>query len=126
MRATCAAYLPWISLVATMLDSYADQAEDAAGGAAQLHRPLSLRGGGDRACLRDRARSCPAGAGAARRRQAHRDRRVHGRDVPFEGQLAHAADAREHRTLAAAGGSLSRLLLPVLRLWRVLYAQRDE
>ena len=30
------------------------------------------------------------------------------------------------RTLAAAGGSLSRLLLPVLRVWRVLYSQRDE
>jgi hypothetical protein len=30
------------------------------------------------------------------------------------------------RDLAAAGGSLSRLLLPVLRTWRVLYSQRDE
>ena len=30
------------------------------------------------------------------------------------------------RNLAAAGGSLSQLLLPVLRTWRVLYAQRDE
>ncbi len=30
------------------------------------------------------------------------------------------------RNLAAAGGSLSRLLLPVLRVWRVLYSQRDE
>ena len=29
------------------------------------------------------------------------------------------------RSLAAAGGSLPRLLLPVLRAWRLLYSQRD-
>jgi tetraprenyl-beta-curcumene synthase len=29
------------------------------------------------------------------------------------------------RSLAAAGGSLAKLLLPVLRLWRAVYRQRD-
>ena len=30
------------------------------------------------------------------------------------------------RRLAASGGSLARLLLPVLRIWRVVYGQRDQ
>ena len=48
------AYLPWVSLSGTMLDSYGDIAEDAANARPQLHRPLPERGNRDASRRGDR------------------------------------------------------------------------
>jgi tetraprenyl-beta-curcumene synthase len=126
VRATCAAYLPWISLVATMLDSYADQAQDAV--AAQhsyiAHYPcaeVAVERVGE--IVRE----------AARRARALPDGARHTVIVACMVAMYLSKDSSRTpqmrastRNLAAAGGSLSRLLLPVLRIWRVLYSQRDE
>jgi tetraprenyl-beta-curcumene synthase len=126
VRATCAAYLPWISLVATMLDSYADQAQDAA--AAQhsyiAHYP----------CAEEAVeRVCEIVHEAARRARALPDGARHTVIVACMIAMYLSKDSSRTpqlrastRRLAAAGGSLPRLLMPVLRLWRVLYSQRDE
>jgi tetraprenyl-beta-curcumene synthase len=126
VRATCAAYLPWISLVATMLDSYADQAEDAAGAQHSYiaHYP----------CAEEAVeRVCEIVREAARRARALPDGARHTVIVACMVAMYLSKDSSRTpqmrastRNLAAAGGSLARLLLPVLRIWRVAYAQRDE
>ena len=126
VRATCAAYLPWISLVATMLDSYADQAEDAAGAQHSYiaHYPCA------EVAIE---RVCEVVREAARRARALPDGARHAVIVACMVAMYLSKDSSRTpqmrastNTLAAAGGSLSRLLLPVLRVWRVLYSQRDE
>jgi tetraprenyl-beta-curcumene synthase len=126
VRAICAAYLPWISLVATMLDSYADQVDDAAGAQHSYiaHYPCA-EVAVERVCeivheADLRARALPDGA-------------RHTVIVACMVAMYLSKDSSRSprlrastRNLAAAGGSLSRLLLPVLRIWRVLYSQRDE
>lgn len=126
VRAICAAYLPWISLVATMLDSYADQAEDAAGAQHSYiaHYPcaeVAVERVGE--IVRE----------AARRARALPDGARHTVIVACMVAMYLSKDSSRTpqmrantRNLAAAGGSLSRLLLPVLRIWRVVYSQRDE
>lgn len=124
--AICAAYLPWISLVATMLDSYADQVDDAAGAQHSYiaHYPC--------------AETTVARVGeilheADRRARALPDGTRHTVIVACMVAMYLSKDSSRSpqmrastRNLAAAGGSLPRLLLPVLRIWRVLYSQRDE
>jgi tetraprenyl-beta-curcumene synthase len=126
VRAVCAAYLPWISLVATMLDSYADQAEDAAEAQHSYiaHYPCAEMGveriGEIVREAAHRARTLPDGA----RHTvivACMVAMYLSKDSSRTPQLRAST-----RNLAAAGGSLSRLLLPVLRIWRVLYSQRGE
>ena len=126
VRATCAAYLPWISLVATMLDSYADQAQDAAEAQHSYiaHYPcaeVAVERVGE--IVRE----------AARRARALPDGARHTVIIACMVAMYLSKDSSRTpqmrastRNLAAAGGSLSQLLLPVLRTWRVLYAQRDE
>ncbi len=119
---TCAAYLPWISLAGTMLDSYADQPQDAAGGEHNYiaHYPCAeeaVRRVGElvrEAALR--ARALPDGA-------------RHGVIVGCMVAMYLSKDSARTpemragtRRLARAGGTLARLLLPVLRGWRVAYA----
>lgn len=122
----CAAYLPWISLAGTMLDSYVDWAQDIAEGEhsyvahypgahetverlAQLVREATLR-----------ARALPDGS-------------RHAVIVACMVAMYLSKDSARTpqscagtRCLVRAGGSLARLLLPVLRVWRVLYAQRNH
>ncbi len=126
VRATCAAYLPWISLVATMLDSYADQAQDAAEAQHSYiaHYP----------CAEEAVeRVCEIVREAARRAHALPDGARHTVIVACMIAMYLSKDSSRTpqlrastRRLAAAGGSLPRLLLPVLRLWRMFYSQRDE
>jgi tetraprenyl-beta-curcumene synthase len=119
-----AAYLPWVSLATAMLDSYADLGEDLAGGEHSYiaHYPdakaavtrlveiieratsevLRLRGGERHAVLV----ACMV-------------------SLYLSKDSARAPQARAHTSeLLRAGGSLPRLLAPVLRAWRVAYAQR--
>ena len=126
VRAICAAYLPWISLVATMLDSYADQAEDAAGAQHSYiaHYPCAEvaveRVGEIVREAAQRARALPDGA-------RHTVIVACMVAMYLSKDSSRTPQMRANtRNLAAAGGSLSRLLLPVLRIWRVLYSQRDE
>jgi tetraprenyl-beta-curcumene synthase len=126
VRDTCAAYLPWVSLAGTMLDSYADRAQDAADGEHSYiaHYPcaeVAVRRVEElvrEAALR--ARTLPDGA-------------RHGVIVGCMVALYLSKDSARTpqmragtRRLACAGGSLARLLLPVLRAWRVAYALRGD
>jgi tetraprenyl-beta-curcumene synthase len=119
------AYFPWISAATTMLDSYVDQAEDEVNG--------------DHSYVAHYCTSAYA---------ARRIRRLVGRCFEETGALpdaerhalivacmvamylskdsAHTGAMRETTmSLVNAGGSLTRLLLPILRLWRIAYAQRS-
>jgi tetraprenyl-beta-curcumene synthase len=119
-----AAYLPWASLVTAMLDSYADLEEDLAGGE---HSYI--------AHYRDRevavARLEEIVARAAREVRGLRRGRRHAVIVVCAVAMYLSKDSvrtelvREQTArLIGAGGSLTRLLAPVLRIWRILYAQR--
>jgi tetraprenyl-beta-curcumene synthase len=118
------AYFPWLALTLTLLDSYADEAEDAAAGDhnyfshfesshAAVQRLCESIGRSARA-----VRSLPAGE-------------RHG--VLLACMIALYLSKDSVRTpmlrettaqIAAAGGTLPRLLLPVLRTWRLCNGQR--
>jgi tetraprenyl-beta-curcumene synthase len=124
IRRTCAAYFPWISGVATMLDSYVDQAEDERNGD---HRYVGHYF--DRASAGERLRDLVARSTAEARRLRHGHR--HG--VIAACMIAMYLSKDSARTpemragtmgLVRAGGSLTRLLLPVLRLWRISSEQQ--
>jgi tetraprenyl-beta-curcumene synthase len=119
------AYSPWISAATTMLDSYVDQAEDELNDdhsyvahyppdgkvvsrigelVARSTREASGLPGGERhtlivACMAAMYLSKDSARTAAMREDTH--------------------------ALIRAGGPLARLLLPILRLWRLVYAQRS-
>ncbi len=121
---TYAAYLPWISLAGTMLDSYVDQAEDAANrDHSYVARYPSAEAGVERVCGLVRQATLQA--------RALPDGRRHAVIVACMVAMYLSKDSARTpelrastRRIAAAGGSLAQLLLPVLRLWRTLYAQR--
>lgn len=125
VRETYAAYLPWISLTGTMLDSYSDLTEDAESGA---HSYLAHYPGIDVAVRR---------VGELLRRSARTARRLpngsrHAVVVSCMAAMYLSKDSVRTpqmrpatRHIAQAGGSLTRLLMPVLRAWRVLYRQRS-
>lgn len=126
VRETCAAYLPWISLAGTMLDSYADQAQDRA---EEQHSYVAHYPCAELAV----ERMCELVREAARRAQALPDGARHAVIVACMVAMYLSKDSARtpamragSRSLAAAGGSLPRTLLPVLRLWRLAYRQRDE
>ena len=119
-----AAYNPWLSAATTMLDSYVDQVEDrrnkdhsyiahypdsasATLGIRRLvwqaaHEARSLRNGTKHAII---AASMTA--------------MYLSKDSAWTPELRATT-----KNLLDAGGSLTRLLLPVLRVWRIVYAQR--
>jgi tetraprenyl-beta-curcumene synthase len=123
-EATYAAYLPWVSLTGTMLDSYGDQREDAANRAhsyiahysseqtaAQRLAKLIRRSLQETASLPDGPRhvvivSCMIAMYLSK-----------------DSVRAPATRART-ATLIHTAGPLTRLLMPVLRAWRILYHQR--
>jgi tetraprenyl-beta-curcumene synthase len=121
-----AAYLPWISAATTMLDSYVDQIEDAVN---DDHSYVA---------------HYPSHEVAVRRIS-----RLVNRSVSDAGALCEperhilivacmvamylSKDSARSPTLragaeqmVAAGGTLTGLLLPVLRLWRTIYTQRSN
>ncbi len=121
---TCGAYFPWISTATTMLDSYVDQAEDGANGdhsyvshyptpqvaAARIHELV------ERSLIEARAL---------------RDGERHVVIVACMVAMYLSKDSAHTEALNAttgslvrAGGSLTRLLLPILRLWRIANAQQ--
>ncbi|MEX1142423.1 MAG: DUF2600 family protein [Thermoleophilaceae bacterium] len=125
IAATYAVYWPWTSLATAMLDSYVDRAEDTASGDHSYigHYPC-LERGVTRLC------DCIARAaeGTRARPGGRRDAVIVASMVAMylSKDSARAPELRAStRRLVRAGGSLSLLLLPVLRIWRVAYLQRS-
>ena len=119
-----AAYFPWMSLAITMLDSYADQLEDAASG---NHSYITHYSDGDAAV----ARLCEIVDRTAREARGLRNGHRHATLVACMVAMhlsrdgAYVPDMRAGtRALAGAGGSLTRLLLPLVRTWRAAYLKR--
>ena len=121
---TYAVYLPWVSLTGTMLDSYGDIAEDAANAA---HSYIAHYGSTDAAAGRiaEIVRQSLDGAASLRDGERHL--------VIASCMIAMYLSKDSVRTpqtraltdsLTNAAGSLTRLLMPVLRVWRLIYGQR--
>jgi tetraprenyl-beta-curcumene synthase len=125
IAATYAVYWPWISLATTMLDSYVDRAEDIESGNHSYisHYP-------DHECAVRRLCYCIARSArdALELPNGHRHAVIVGSMIAMylSKDSARAPDSRAFTgILSQAGGSLSRLLLPILRLWRIAYSQRS-
>lgn len=121
----CAAYFPWLSLATTMLDSYVDQDEDEANGD---HSYIAHYASPTVAMQRvseivERAvREC------RRLRNGHRHAVIAACMVAMYLSRDSARTPSMRATtdrFVEAGGSLTRVLLPILRLWRIAYAQRS-
>ena len=124
VQCTCSAYFPWISGAATMLDSYVDQAEDAVNGDHRYvahYESEALAGERMRELVRRSAL------------EARRLRRGHRHAVIAACMVAMYLSKDSARTpqmradtagIVRAGGSLTRVLLPVLRIWRIGFGQR--
>lgn len=121
---TYAAYFPWPSLATTLLDSYVDQVDDAATG----NHSYVAHYASDVAAF-DRTRDVIERAAWAVRDLPNGHRHA----VIVACMIAMYLSKDSARTpelrattqeLARAGGSLTRLLLPILRAWRIRYGQR--
>lgn len=126
IASTWAAYSPWIGMVAVMLDSYADQDEDAASGD---HSYVAHYGDVDamerRLCHVIRT-SAQYALGLPK---GHRHAVILSCMVALylsKESARTAALAPVTRRLAQAGGSLTRMLLPVLKAWRTAYSQQSS
>ncbi len=122
---TYAAYFPWLSATTTMLDSYVDQHEDADNGDHSYiaHYPdtesalssihaLVLRSVTETLALRNGHKHAVIAAAMIAMYLS--------KDTARTPQLRAGTNSFIH-----AGGSLTRLLLPILRAWRITYAQRS-
>jgi tetraprenyl-beta-curcumene synthase len=125
VRRTCDAYFPWISGAATMLDSYVDQAEDELNGD---HRYVAHYASGTLAGQRMRQLVTRSTSEARRLRNGHRHAVIASCMIAMylSKDSARTPDMRaDTARIVRAGGSLTRLLLPVLRVWRIVFAQRS-
>ncbi len=122
---TYAAYFPRFSIATTMLDSYVDRDEDLVNGA---HSYISHYPSEEVACMRV-ADSVALSSSALRHLpNGHRHAVIVACMVAMysskDSARAPAKRASTH-SLVRAGGSLTMLVLPVLRLWRIAYALRS-
>lgn len=117
-------YFPWIALTATTLDSYADKLEDATTGSSSYiaHYPT---------CETAIRRICEVARRSTRETQAlphgHRHAVILASMIAMylSRDSARVPELRAStRSIARAGGPLTRLLVPVLRAWRIVTAQR--
>jgi tetraprenyl-beta-curcumene synthase len=119
------AYFPWLSAATTMLDSYVDQAEDAENGDHSYvsHYPGSdcAERGVQQLVLRSvaEARALPRGPTHAIIAAAMVTMYL------SKSSARTPAMRKTTHSLVCAGGSLTRLLLPILRAWRIANAQRS-
>jgi tetraprenyl-beta-curcumene synthase len=118
------AYLPWASLATAMLDSYADRVEDALAGE---HSYIAHYRDGHEAERRVGEIVARATSEAGGLRSGNRHAVILAcmvamylsKEAPRE-----ATGDNGRADLVRSGGSLTRLLLPVLRAWRIAYGQR--
>lgn len=124
IRRTCGAYFPWIAGTATMLDSYVDQVEDAREG---NHRYVDHYGSVALAGERVHTLVARSTEEARRLRDGHRHAVIAACMVAMylSKDSARTPEMRaSSASIARAGGTLTRILLPILRLWRIASAQR--
>lgn len=122
---TYAVYFPWVSLAVVMLDSYADKEDDALAGE---HSYCEHYDDDELATARLRLSIERAARGVLQLPNGRR----HAVLVACMSAMYLSKDSMRvpelrdtTRQLARAGGSLTRLLLPILRLWRIRYGQRS-
>jgi tetraprenyl-beta-curcumene synthase len=121
---TYAVYFPWVSLAVVMLDSYADQRDDAAEVA---HSYFAHYASDAQAVERLRESIVQSARGALRLPNGERHAVVVACMVAMylSKDAARSPELRvTTRELARAGGSLTCALLPILRAWRVRYGQQ--
>jgi tetraprenyl-beta-curcumene synthase len=123
---TYAAYFPWYALSLTMLDGYVDQAEDLdSGNHSYFHHYPDGEDGIDRLCnslerSADRVLSL---------RHGERHAVLLGCMIALylsKDSARTRAMRSSTQQIAHAGGTLAHLLLPVLRLWRIVNAQSSS
>lgn len=121
----CAVYWPWVSLVAVMLDSFADQAEDRESGD---HSYVAHYGCPIRAVARLSTFVRRAAEGVGRLKRGHHHAVIVGCMVAMylsKDSVRTAAMRPAAKRMVRSGGSLCRLLHPILRLWRIAYSLRS-
>ncbi len=126
VRDAYAAHWPWIALATTMLDSYADQADDEASG---NHSYIAHYSDRDAATMRLRESIRRALEGARGLRDGNRHLVIVSCMIALylSKDSAHAPELQGTTvSLVESSGSLVRLLLPILRAWRIVYAQRSS
>jgi tetraprenyl-beta-curcumene synthase len=125
IAATHAVYWPWISLATTMLDSYVDQADDSASG---NHSYISHYPNDVRAVQRISYCIARAARDALQLPKGPRHAVIVGSMAAMylsKDSARTQATRPDTRRLIRAGGSLARVLLPILRLWRIAYSLRS-
>jgi tetraprenyl-beta-curcumene synthase len=120
------AYFPWTSTLAAMLDSYVDQAEDAENGdhsyIAHYPTPELAR---SHVCLT--VQRCLRESRALKNGEKHILLTTSMVAMYLSKDSARTTEMRQTtNSIVAAGGSLTRVLLPILRLWRIAYSQRSN
>jgi len=125
LTAVEAAYMPWICAASTMLDSYVDHLADlACGGHSYVAHYPSSRAAAQR--VHELVRRSMIEAGRLRRGRRHL--------LIVAGMVAMYLSSDDARApsmrpstarLIQAGGSLTRLLVPLLRTWRIACSQRS-
>jgi tetraprenyl-beta-curcumene synthase len=124
VRATYDALWPWSGFATTMLDSFADQLDDQEAG---NHSYIAHYQDPDTAIRRTRYAIERTFQAASELPRCHRHTLIVGCMVALYLSKPSASDPRlrtSTRVLAEAGGSLVKVLLPMLRAWRRVYAQR--
>ena len=121
-----AAYVPWLCSVSTLLDSYVDQLQDAA---EQGHSYLSYYATPEVALerLAELIGNAALAARSLYRGERHAVLAACMIAMYLSNDGVRMPDMRADTTrLARAGGTLTRSLVPVLRVWRIAYAQRSS
>jgi tetraprenyl-beta-curcumene synthase len=124
-KAVYDAYFPWLSVTAAMFDSYADLLDDTETGG---HNYLSHYGAPEVAFARlsELLERAAAEVGALPRSQRHQLILCCMLAMYLSKDSALGPQMRVNTMeLIAAGGSLARLLLPILRTWRIVYSLRS-
>jgi tetraprenyl-beta-curcumene synthase len=122
---TYAAYCPWLAATTTMLDSYVDQIEDTESG---NHSYIAHYPDHESAVHGIRSLVSRSVAEARSLHHGHRHAIIAAAMIAMylSKDTARTAQLRAGtKTFIRDGGSLTRLLLPVLRTWRILYGQRS-
>jgi tetraprenyl-beta-curcumene synthase len=125
IASTYATYFPWLSATTTMLDSYVDQLEDSANG---NHSYIEHYPDSESAIDSIRALVGRSMTQTTALRNGHKHTVIAAamiamylsKDTARTPQLKDGTSA-----FIDAGGSLTQLLLPVLRTWRIANAQRS-
>jgi tetraprenyl-beta-curcumene synthase len=118
-------YFPWLSLTATMLDSYVDWFEDNANGD---HSYIGYYPNIDVALRRIEELIKRSAREALGIRDGHRHAVILACMVAMYMSRDSACTTKRQTTtrrIVLAGGSLTKLLLPILRTWRTAYALRS-